>query len=108
MRTVVVTGPGSVEVHEEPIPEVGPADVLIAVRACGVCGSDAFYVSRGGIPPREGHTPLGHEIAGEVTVVGDAVEGLAVGDHVVVNPMGDPRTVAVADPSAGRRSQPED
>ncbi|RPE76795.1 threonine dehydrogenase-like Zn-dependent dehydrogenase [Curtobacterium sp. PhB137] len=93
MRTVVVTGPGSVEIRDEPVPEVGPADVLIAVKACGVCGSDAFYAARGGIPPREGHTPLGHEVAGEVAAVGDAVEGIAVGDHVVVNPMGDPRGI---------------
>lgn len=88
MRTVVVTGPGRVEKQHAAVREPGATDIVIAVRACGICGSDAFYITRGGIPPREGHTPLGHEVAGEVTVVGDAVEGIAVGDHVVVNPMG--------------------
>lgn len=93
MRTVVVTAPGQTSLHEVPTPSVGAADVLIAVKACGICGSDAFYIARGGIPPREGSTPLGHEIAGEVVEVGAEVSGLAIGDHVVVNPMGDPRGI---------------
>jgi threonine dehydrogenase-like Zn-dependent dehydrogenase len=93
MRTVMVTGPGTVEWVEQPDPQVGPTDVLVQVRACGICGSDAFYTSIGGIPPRQGATPLGHEPAGEVLVVGDEVEGIAVGDHVVINPMGDSRGI---------------
>jgi threonine dehydrogenase-like Zn-dependent dehydrogenase len=93
MQTVVVTGPGVVETREEAVPDVGANDVLIAVKACGICGSDAFYAARGGIPPREGATPLGHETAGEVAAVGSAVVGVSVGDHVVVNPMGDSRGI---------------
>jgi threonine dehydrogenase-like Zn-dependent dehydrogenase len=58
------------------------------MRACGICGSDAFYISIGGL--RQGHTPLGHEPAGEVVEVGSDVAGVAVGDHVVVNPMSAP------------------
>jgi threonine dehydrogenase-like Zn-dependent dehydrogenase len=57
------------------------------MRACGICGSDAFYIAIGGVPPRQGSTPLGHEPAGEVAVVGSEVTGIAVGDHVVINPM---------------------
>lgn len=87
MQAVYVTGPGTVEVREVARPTAGPADVLLKVRACGICGSDAFYTQIGGIPPRQGDTPLGHEIAGEVVEVGTQVEGFAVGDHVVVNPM---------------------
>jgi len=44
----------------------------------------------GGVPPRQGHTPLGHEPAGEVVEVGEQVSGIAVGDHVVINPMAAP------------------
>ena len=87
MKSVLVTGLGTTAVVEVPKPEVGPADVLIAMRACGICGSDSFYIARGGIPPREGATPLGHEPAGEVVEVGSDVEGIAIGDHVVVNPI---------------------
>ena len=60
------------------------------MRACGICGSDVFYISAGGLPPREGKMPLGHEPAGEVVDVGSEVTGVAVGDHVVINPMAAP------------------
>lgn len=88
MRTVVVTGPGRVEMVEQQAPTAGPRDLLVKVRACGICGSDGFYISLGGIPPREGATPLGHEAAGEVLEVGSQVRGIVPGDHVVINPMG--------------------
>ncbi|MFC9059393.1 zinc-binding dehydrogenase, partial [Streptomyces sp. NPDC057074] len=91
MRTLMVTGPGEVAFVEEPDPVCGPDDVLVRVKACGICGSDAFYVQIGGIPPRQGRTPLGHEAAGVVVEVGEKVSGLSVGDHVVVNPLGDPQ-----------------
>ncbi|GAA4491747.1 zinc-dependent alcohol dehydrogenase [Microbacterium panaciterrae] len=41
----------------------------------------------GGIPPRQSHTPLGHEPAGEVVEIGADVTDVAIGDHVVINPM---------------------
>ena len=87
MKSVLVTGPGTVAVVEAPTPSVGDADVLVKMRACGICGSDSFYIARGGIPPREGATPIGHEPAGEVVEVGASVQGVAVGDHVVINPI---------------------
>ena len=90
MRVAMVTGPGQTQVVDVPKPEVGPNDVLVKMRACGICGSDAFYISIGGIPPRQGETPLGHEPAGEVVDIGAAVTGISVADHVVVNPMAAP------------------
>ncbi|MCV7245763.1 zinc-binding dehydrogenase [Mycobacterium mantenii] len=87
MKAVVVTGPGKAEVLDTECPRVGPRDALVRMRACGICGSDAFYITLGGIPPRQGHTPLGHEPAGEIVEVGARVTGLSVGDHVVINPM---------------------
>jgi 2-desacetyl-2-hydroxyethyl bacteriochlorophyllide A dehydrogenase len=87
MLASIVTGPGTAEVIETPRPVAGPADVLVRMRACGVCGSDGFYIAIGGVPPRQGHTPLGHEPAGEIVEVGADVTGLRVGDHVVINPM---------------------
>ncbi|BCP01357.1 threonine dehydrogenase [Mycobacterium intracellulare] len=86
----MVTGPGKAEVLDAERPTVGPNDVLVRMRACGICGSDAFYITIGGLPPRQGHTPLGHEPAGEIAEVGAKVSGLAVGDHVVINPMAAP------------------
>jgi len=89
----MVTGPGTAEVIEAERPQAGPCDVLVAMRACGICGSDAFYLTIGGVPPRQGCTPLGHEPAGEVIEVGAEVSGIAVGDHVVINPMAAPRGI---------------
>ena len=57
------------------------------MKAVGICGSDVFYIHIGGLPPRQGSTPLGHEGAGEVVEVGADVIGAKVGDHVVINPM---------------------
>lgn len=93
MRVSMVTGPGKTEVLEVPDPIPGPADVLVKMRACGICGSDALYIAMGGLPPRNGRMPLGHEPAGEVVEVGRDVTGIKVGDHVVVNPMAAPHGV---------------
>lgn len=86
----MVTGPGQTQVVDAPKPTVGAADVLVKMRACGICGSDAMYISLGGLPPRQGEMPLGHEPAGEVIEVGSDVTGIFVGDHVVINPMAAP------------------
>jgi len=87
MKSVIVTGAGTSAVVDVDTPTAGAADVLVKVRACGICGSDTFYIARGGIPPREGATPIGHEPAGEVVEVGADVEGISIGDHVVINPI---------------------
>ena len=70
MKVSMVTGPGQGRGRRGAEPAAGPGDVLVRMRACGICGSDALYITIGGIPPRQGHTPLGHEPAGEVVEVG--------------------------------------
>ena len=90
MKVTLVSGPGQIEVVDAAEPQVGPADVLVRMRACGICGSDSLYISLGGLPPRQGRMPLGHEPAGEVVEVGRDVTGISVGDHVVINPMAAP------------------
>jgi L-iditol 2-dehydrogenase len=93
MKIAMVTGPGRAEVVDTDTPTVGAKDVLVRMRACGICGSDAFYITIGGIPPRQNQTPLGHEPAGEVVDVGADVADIGVGDHVVINPMSAPRGI---------------
>jgi threonine dehydrogenase-like Zn-dependent dehydrogenase len=88
MKATMITGPGEIEVVDVPDPTVGPNDVLIRIRACGICGSDGLYISMGGFG--KGHMPLGHEPAGEIVEIGSSVIGFTVGDHVVVNPMVSP------------------
>jgi threonine dehydrogenase-like Zn-dependent dehydrogenase len=89
MKSVIVAGPNENSWTEIAEPECGPRDVLLRIRACGICGSDAMYSAVGGIPPRQGATPLGHEPAAEVIEVGSEVEAdaIAVGDHVVIDTM---------------------
>ncbi|ODR18949.1 zinc-dependent alcohol dehydrogenase [Mycolicibacterium porcinum] len=90
MKVAMVTGPGATGVVDVAQPEIGPRDVLVKIRACGICGSDALYIALGGLPPHQGRMPLGHEPAGEIVAAGDEVAGLKVGDHVVVDPMASP------------------
>ncbi|KAG6358016.1 hypothetical protein INS49_013899 [Diaporthe citri] len=89
MKSIQVTAPGVVSWVEIPKPEAGPDDVLLKMRACGICGSDSIYTEHGGIPPRQGCTPLGHEPAAEVIAVGANLKfpGIEVGEHVVINTM---------------------
>jgi threonine dehydrogenase-like Zn-dependent dehydrogenase len=100
-----VTAPGETQVIDAPKPTVGPADVLVKIRACGICGTDALFISLGGMPGHEGGMPLGHEPAGEVVEVGSAVTGIAVGDHVVVNPMAAPGGIIGNGGSSGALSE---
>lgn len=87
MRAAVITAPQTTEIVDVPTPTAGPHDVVVRIRACGICGSDTLYISLGGLPPRQGRMPIGHEPAGEVVEVGAEVSGISVGDRVVVNPM---------------------
>src|SRR5881227_1133815 len=69
------------EVADLPKPEIGPADVLVRVGACGICGSDIHgYDGSTGrrIPP----LVMGHEAAGEIAQVGAAVKNFRAGDRV--------------------------
>jgi alcohol dehydrogenase len=61
----------------------GPGHVRIAVKACGVCGTDHAFVN-GGFPGMTWPLTPGHEIAGTIAEVGEGVEGFAIGDRVAV------------------------
>jgi L-iditol 2-dehydrogenase len=75
--------PGDLRVEDAPVPEAGPGDLVIRVRSCSTCGTDAKIF-------RFGHhhislpRVLGHEVAGEVTEVGPGIEGWSAGDRVQI------------------------
>ena len=82
MRAVVKAAPGvgHVELREVADPEPGPGQVLIAVRAAGICGTD-LHIWHDEFPT----TPpvvMGHEVAGEVVGAGDGVRKVRPGDAV--------------------------
>jgi len=87
MKCAVFQGPGDLRVVERPSPRIARDDeVLLRVEAASICGTDLHILAD---PPGHPATPgaiLGHEYVGEVTGAGDAVEGLAIGDRVVVDP----------------------
>jgi (R,R)-butanediol dehydrogenase/meso-butanediol dehydrogenase/diacetyl reductase len=93
MRYVEVVAPGEVRVSETDTPRPGERDVLLRMRACGLCGTDVTYIQAGPAMLGRETVPLGHEPAGEIVAVGSAVSDLAVGDRVVVNPMAQPTGV---------------
>jgi (R,R)-butanediol dehydrogenase / meso-butanediol dehydrogenase / diacetyl reductase len=88
MRVVNIHGIDDVRLDPVAAPAPGSKDVVVQVKACGICGSDLTYIKIGGIHRRPGGvTPIGHEAAGEVISVGADVKGVAVGQRVVINPM---------------------
>jgi L-iditol 2-dehydrogenase len=81
MKALLLKNYKDLELVEFPTPEVGPNDVLIRVKACGICGSDVhgFDGSTGRrIPP----IVMGHEAAGLIHAVGANVKGYHEGDRV--------------------------
>ncbi|WP_040797851.1 NAD(P)-dependent alcohol dehydrogenase [Nocardia higoensis] len=85
MHALQVTGPGTLELRTVPVPEIGPADVLLRVGAAGICHSDLNIVAS---TDRRRTAPLtlGHEIAGTVEAVGAEVVTPAIGARGVVYP----------------------
>ena len=83
MNAARLDAPGDLRVEDVPVPEAGPGELVIRVRTCSTCGTDAKIF-------RFGHhhislpRTLGHEVAGEVTEVGPGVEGWSRGDRVQV------------------------
>ena len=82
-RGVIARAPGApVEPVTVLVPDPGPEEALVRVRACGVCHTDLLY--RNGAMAGEFPFLLGHEAAGVVEAVGPDVAGLAPGDAVVL------------------------
>lgn len=85
MRAACVSGPGTFEVRDVDTPTPGPGEVVVRVRSCGICGSD-LHSYRGHFPMMPGMI-MGHEIAGEVSDVGEGVRQVKAGDRVAIEPL---------------------
>lgn len=85
MKAAYVTGPMKIELRETPIPQVPDDGILIAVRACGVCGSD-LRRWREGADAESALLIAGHEISGVVKSVGKQVTDYEVGEHLAIAP----------------------
>ena len=99
MRVLNIHGVNDVRLDPKTPTAPGDSDVVVKIKACGICGSDLTYIKYGGINRAEGGvTPIGHEAAGEVTHVGANVKDTFVGQHVVINPMNTPSFIGSGGP----------
>lgn len=87
MRSAVFYGKHDLRVEESKKPEIGPKDVLIQVKACGVCGTDVhIYEGDKGAAEVTPPTILGHEFSGVVVQIGAEVVNCKAGDRVCIDP----------------------
>jgi L-iditol 2-dehydrogenase len=83
VKVAVFHAPEDIRLEDADEPEPGPDEVKLRIRNCSTCGTDV-KIWRNGHQNMSAPQVMGHEIAGEVVDVGDAVDGWAVGDRVQV------------------------
>lgn len=87
MKSAVFYGKHDLRVEEHQMPEIGPHDVMIQVKACGVCGTDVhIYEGDKGAAEVTPPTILGHEFSGVIREVGSQVRKYKAGDRVCIDP----------------------
>lgn len=85
MQAAVLYGFDDVRLEERPVPVPGPDEALVKIESCGVCGGDIKIITKG-MPkqPPFGEFIIGHEYAGTLVSVGEAIDEFQVGDRVTV------------------------
>ena len=87
MKAAVVYGINDLRLEEIEKPQIERDDqILVKIKAVGICGSD-IHILRGANPFATYPRIMGHEMVGEVEAVGNNVKNIAVGDHIVVEPI---------------------
>lgn len=87
MKSAVFYGKHDLRVEESIVPKPGPAEVLIQVMACGICGTDIhIYEGDKGAAEVNPPTILGHEFSGVIVDTGSEVQGFQAGDRVCIDP----------------------
>ena len=87
MKALVLTDIGKLELLEKPVPAPVGDEVLVRVKACGICGTD-LHIFHGDEGSAKSPLPivLGHEFSGEVAAAGPLVKNVRIGDHIAVDP----------------------
>jgi propanol-preferring alcohol dehydrogenase len=99
MRALQLAAPKSVgerplTLVELPVPRPGPGEVLLRVRACGVCRTD-LHIVEGELPPHRSPVVPGHQVVGEVAALGAGAERLPPGGEPGAPPLGPGERVGV-------------
>jgi L-iditol 2-dehydrogenase len=87
MKAAVLRGPKMLEVGDIATPEAGPGELVLAIRAATVCGTDLRILTGKKTKGVRFPSIIGHEFAGVVVQVGDGVSTFAVGDRVCMDPV---------------------
>ncbi len=90
MKAWVLDGPEQLRLTEKPVPQPGPAEVLVRIDAVSICGTDVEIIThglpaivQGGAPFNKNFTP-GHEYMGTIVKLGAGVDEYKIGDRVAV------------------------
>ncbi len=83
---VIRNNPRRIEIEQMDVPDCGKDEVLVEVRACGVCGSDVHGFLDEESKGRVDGLVMGHEPSGVVSVCGEAAQSFRPGDRVVIDP----------------------
>jgi L-gulonate 5-dehydrogenase len=86
MRAAKLTENQKIVLRDIPRPEPGEGQVLVQIRAAGICGTD-LHIYAGHRPDIRLPRVMGHEFAGVVAALGAGVGGLVEGDHVTIDPV---------------------
>jgi 2-desacetyl-2-hydroxyethyl bacteriochlorophyllide A dehydrogenase len=86
MKAALYHAPRDIRVEDVPVPSIAADELLVRIKACGICGSDLHMYRLGmfealGRPVDNGRI-MGHELSGEVVAVGSEVAGFRVGDRI--------------------------
>ena len=81
MKALLLTGPSKLELVDFPTPKIADDEVLVRIRACGICGSD-IHGWDGSTGRRQPPLIMGHEASGEIVSAGPRVEKWRAGDRV--------------------------
>ena len=81
MQAAIYKGVGTPLVLEkQAVPGAGAGELVLKVRACGICGSDIHAAETGFVEPGQ---VMGHEFCGEITEIGEGLDGWQIGDNVL-------------------------
>lgn len=88
MKAIVIHAAHDLRLEERQAGKPGPGEVLVAMAAGGICGSDLHYYNHGGFGTVRLREPmiLGHEVAGHIEATGPGVTRVKAGDLVAINP----------------------
>lgn len=87
MKALMLDGVRYASLHDVPVADVGPRDVRIRVKSCGMCGTDHSVYAGSLILPGDFPFFTGHELSGVVEEVGSEITDVSVGDTVTTNPV---------------------